>query len=105
MTLKELRKVKATRIRSEELQKAKEYVKGTAALSLDTTDAQAQFIGHTALVRGKTTGLQAYNAAIDAVTIHDVQRVAKELFKTELLNLTVIGPHKNDEALQKLLKL
>ncbi len=104
VTLAELQKLKRTRISDEELNKAKEYVKGTTALSLDTTDAKAQFIGHSVLVRGTTSGLREYNSAVNAVTAADVQHVAKELFKTERLNLTVIGPHKDSKPLLEALK-
>lgn len=103
--LGEYKKVKKTLLSSRELKKGKEYVKGTTALSLDTTDAQAAFIGHTALVRKSTKGLDAFNKAVDKVTAKQVREVARELFVTNNLNLTIIGPHKNEKDLLKLLKV
>tara|TARA_B100000745_G_scaffold299180_1_gene249408 strand:+ start:3380 stop:4669 length:1290 start_codon:yes stop_codon:yes gene_type:complete len=105
MILKELKKMTTKVVTPQELQKGKEYVKGTLALSLDTTDAQAQFIGYTALVRGKKTGLDAFNKEIDKVTANQLKEVATELFKTENLNLTIIGPHTDEKAFLKLLKV
>jgi len=105
VTLKELQKITKTLVSPAELKKAKEYVKGTAALSLDTTDARAQYIGYTALVQGKKGGLQAFNRQIDAVTPKQIRDAARELFTTNNLNLTIIGPHKNTEELLKLLKV
>jgi len=103
--LSELKKIKKTLLSTAELSKSKEYLKGTAALSLDTTDAQAQFIGYTTLVRKSTKGLKAFNTAIDKVTAQDVRAVAQEIFETNKLNLTIIGPHKDTAAYKKLLTL
>ena len=103
--LKELKKITQKGITTAELRKAKEYVKGTTALSLDTTDAQAQFIGYATLVRGEKSGLKKFNAMVDKVTTAQIHSVAKELFVTEKLNLTIIGPHKNTKDFLKILKL
>jgi predicted Zn-dependent peptidase len=42
---------------------------------------------------------------VDKVTGAQIQRVAKDIFKTDRLNLTVVGPHKNKKALTALLKV
>lgn len=105
ITVGELRKITKTKVGAAELKKAKEYVKGAAALSLDTTDAQAEYIGHMVLVKGVETGLDVFNKAVDAVTASQIQRVARELLKTEHLNLTVVGPHANEAQLVRLLKI
>ena len=41
---------------------------------------------------------------IDKVTIADVQRVAKDVFKPEKLNLALIGPYKDETRFKKLLR-
>lgn len=105
ITIQELRKVVKNKVTSAELKKAKEYVKGTTALSLDTTDAQAEHIGHSVLVKGTDESLEVFNAQVDAVTPAQVQRVAKNIFTTNHLNLTVIGPRGDTTALTKLLKI
>lgn len=103
MITKELQKITKKAVTETELSKGKEYVKGTTALSLDTTEMQAMFIGHAALVRNKKTGLKAFNKAVDAVTAKQVQNVARDLFKTNNLNLTIIGPHKDEKPFLKAL--
>jgi len=35
----------------------------------------------------------------------DIQRVAKDIFTLEKLNLAVIGPHKNKQKLEKILNI
>ncbi len=95
--LAELKKLTRTTITAEELKKAQEYVKGTTALSLEASNELAHYIGHATLVRGTLEPLTAFNTKIDAVTAADIKRVAKELFRTDHLNLMVIGPHKGKE--------
>ena len=103
--LAEVRKMKKTKLTDAELSKAKEYVKGTKALALDTTDAVAEYVGYAVLVRDEKRDIRAFNRAIDAVTNSDVQRVARELFTTDALNLAVVGPHKDTQTLETLLSV
>ena len=44
-------------------------------------------------------------AAIDAVTAEDLQRVARDLFREKWLNLSVVGPFRNDGAFVRALDL
>ena len=102
----QLKLLTVRKVGASELAKAKEYLKGTTALTLDTTDALAQHIGHAVLVRGGVESRALFNKKVDAVKAADVTRVAKALFTTDKLNLAVIGPHKGkEEKLLKLLKI
>ena len=42
-------------------------------------------------------------AKIDAVTVEDILRVSKDVFKNSKLNLAVVGPHKNKAVIGKVL--
>lgn len=99
----ELQKMTKTLVPAAELAKSKEYIKGTVALSLETTDAQAAHMGYAALVRKSTKDLKAFYRAVDKVSAEDVRRVAKELLVPSKFNLTIIGPHTNEKAFAKLL--
>jgi secreted Zn-dependent insulinase-like peptidase len=46
-------------------------------------------------------------AKIDAVSVNDIKKVAEDIFKSQKINLAVIGPldESAKETLQKLLKL
>jgi hypothetical protein len=50
-------------------------------------------------------GVSKNLAAIDKVTAEDIQRLAKEIFKTETLNLAIIGPYENIDNLKPLLEI
>ncbi len=103
--LQELKKIKTKKVGVKELRKAKNQLKGTLALSLDTSDAVANYFASSTVLRGKVTLPEDVAKKIDKVTAKDLQCVAKDIFKTEQLNLAVIGPHKNSAQLLKLLKL
>jgi len=105
LILKETKKLTMVKATPAELRKAKEYLKGTTALSLETTDAQADYIGYTTLVRGNPESLEEFYKKVDAVSAEHVCAVAQDMFTTNKLNLTVIGPHKNEKKLLKLLKI
>jgi predicted Zn-dependent peptidase len=102
--LAEFRKIKKTKVSKAELEKAKSYIKGTMTLSLETSDEIAGNAATSLLTFGKVRTLEEIIKGIDKVTANDVHRVAKDIFKTNGLNLAIIGPHSNKERLQKLLK-
>lgn len=89
-------------ITEKELKKAKEYVKGHLALSLEDTGRVGSFFGLRELLLGKTETPEDVFRGIDKVTIDDVLRVAKEYFVPERLNLTIIGPYKDQKRFEKL---
>lgn len=101
--LGELRKLRDEGITSEELQHVKEQNKGGMLLSLETTGAVASRNGSLMLRYGKIIPVEQVVAEIEAVTQEDVLRVAQRLIKTEALNLSLIGPYKDQAAFRDLL--
>lgn len=97
--LAEFKKIKRVKVSAEELKKAKSYMKGTMTLALETSDHVAENAATSIINLGRIRALEETFKAIDAVTAAGVQRVARDIFKTEHLNLAIIGPHSNREAL------
>lgn len=90
-------------ITATELKKAKEYLKGHLALSLEDTKAVDYFFGERQILLGEVETPEEIYKAIDKVSINDIVRVAKDLFRKEKLNLAMIGPDKGEERWEKLL--
>lgn len=90
-------------IEDKELLKAKEFIKGHVALSLEDTDSVNSFFGTKELLLGKIEIPQDIYDAIDKVTKEDVYKVAKRYFKAEKLNFALIGPFKDQKRFEKLL--
>lgn len=92
-----------SKVTESELKKAKEFLKGHMALSLEDTRSVNYFFGERQLLLKKVETPDQIFEAIDKVTVDDIVRVAKSLFKKEELNLAVIGPYEDKERFVKLL--
>ncbi len=103
--LKEYEKITRQKITSAELKKAKDYTKGTVLLEMESSDAQASFVGFQELLTNEILTLEEKFAKIEAVTIDDIQRVARDIFRPAKLNLALIGPFKNKAEFEKILNL
>ena len=103
--LKEYKKIVEEKVSEDELKKAKDYIKGRSILNMEESNAQATFYGAQELLENKLLTLEEKFAKIEAVTADDAQRVAKDIFRPEKLNLALIGPFKDKEKFQRLLKL
>lgn len=103
--LAEFRKIKRIKVSATELAKAKAYIKGTSTLALETSDAVAGNAATSVVSLGKVRTLEEILKAVDKVTAADIQHVARDILKTEGLNLAIIGPHLHKGDFLKLLRL
>jgi len=92
------------RVTAEELNKAKEFLKGRLILELEDSKNVAGLYGFQELLDKKVYSPKEMIGEIDKVTALDIQRVAKDIFQPEKLNLAVIGPFKEKERFENLLK-
>lgn len=102
--LKEYKKIIFEKIGAAELKKAKDYIKGKMILGLESSDAKASFYATQELLRKEILTPEQMLKKIEQVTAADIQRVARDIFKNEKLNLAMIGKHKDDKSFKKLLK-
>ena len=103
--LKEYKKLKQKKVGKRELQKAKDNIKGKMVLRLESSSSQASFYTDQELLEDKVLTPEELFKKIDAVTADDILKVAQDIFQPQKLNLALIGPFKNKERFQKLLKL
>lgn len=102
--LQEYKKTGMEKISREEIDKAKNYLRGRMMISLESSDAMAGFAAIQEMDAGKILTPGEKLARIDAVTADDLQRVANDVFTDDKLNLALIGPFKNKEMFEKILK-
>lgn len=86
-----------------EFTKAKNYLKGKFVLGLEDTRGLIMFGARREAVEDGYWEPAKALAAIEAITMEDVRRVAKQVFDREQLNLAVVGPFKDEERFAKLL--
>lgn len=103
--LKEYRKISQKKVSKDELKKAKNYIKGQTALTLETSDAQASFYSLQELFKKEILTPEEIYKKIDKITQNDILKIAKDIFRLGKLNLALIGPFKDKNKFQKLLKL
>lgn len=102
--LKEYKKIAKRKISDKELQKAKDYLKGKTVMGLESSNSVAEFLVTQEVYREEILTPDEIFEKLDKVTVEDIQRVAKDIFVLEKLNLAIIGPHKNNkEKLEKIL--
>jgi predicted Zn-dependent peptidase len=87
-----------------ELKKAKEYMKGRIALALEDTVSVCDYFGQRMLFMDSIETPEEIFDKIDAVTVDEIYQSATELFKPEHVNLSVIGPYKDEGRFGKLIK-
>lgn len=103
--LAEFKKIKRENVSAAELKKAKSFIKGAWAISLETSDAVAGDAASSLVSIGKIRKLEERLKHIDKVTAADVKRVANDILCTEKLNLAIIGPHAQKEKFLSLLRI
>jgi len=91
----ELVKVAATGLTAEELERGKGQVRGGLVLGLEDTGSRMSRIGKAELLAGDLWSTAEVLAAVEAVTVEDVQAVAATLLEVSP-TLAVIGPFDPD---------
>jgi predicted Zn-dependent peptidase len=82
-------------ITDEELDRAKQSIKGSLVLGLESTRNRMTRLGKSEITHGEILSLDELVDRVDAVTRDDVLRVARDLFGRERV-LTAVGPMKED---------
>lgn len=103
--LEECRKLMGEKVSESELAKAKEYLVGHMNMHLETSDAVANFYAIQEVVNHKLKNPEDWKKSIKAVTAADVQKVARDIFRNDKLNLAILGNAQNGAKLKKLLRL
>lgn len=109
--LAEYKKLAERPVKAEELNRVKQCLIGRGALQLEASDAVANWYGRQAILlkeQGHAGGIltpEVFYARIKKISANDIRRVAKEIFVNNKLNLAVIGPYREKERFEKILKL
>ena len=97
LTLAELAGLRAAPVPADELQRAKDHLKGSLMLSLENTSSRMSQLARQELFFGRQFTLDELLQAFDDVTAGDVQRVAEDLFRDGATVATVVGPAMSGE--------
>lgn len=94
--LNEFNKMRAKPPSLAELRRAKDFARGKMVLGLEDSYRTASFYVSQELLRKEIETPEEVLAKIEAVTAEDIQRVAKDIFVNQKLNLAIVGPFKKE---------
>jgi predicted Zn-dependent peptidase len=92
LTLVELGDLGRAEVPAEELRRAKDHLKGSLMLGLESTSSRMSHLARQEIYFGRQFTLDETLAEIEAVSADDVRRVAGDLFLGGDLVATVVGP-------------
>lgn len=92
LTLAELRGLREQVVPDDELVRARDHLKGSLMLGLESTSSRMSYMARQEIYFGRHDSLDDVLAAVDAVTADDVQAVAHDLFRDDSLVATLVGP-------------
>jgi predicted Zn-dependent peptidase len=87
----ELRRLVEDGVTGEELERARENVKGRTVLSMESTLTRMNRLGSSVLMGVPLLTVDEVLAAFDAVTLEDVVELARELWRPEALSAACVG--------------
>jgi predicted Zn-dependent peptidase len=93
--LKEFRQLKENPVGEEELRRAKDHLKGSLMLSLESTASRMSNLARQEMYFGRFFTLDELVESIESVTAADVQRIALTFFDAKQIALTVLGNLEN----------
>ena len=92
LVVEELRGLRRAAAPDEELRRAKDHLKGSCVLGLESTTSRMSQLAQCEMYFGRQVPLSETLAGIDRVTAEDVQRVAADLFRNGALAAAAVGP-------------
>ncbi len=100
----EIKKIKKEGLKSEEIYKAKEQLKGNYILGLESTSSRMTFLGKSELLLGKTYSQKEIIEKINNVNMHSLKHIIDKVFNSHKLNIAYVGNIKNKEDYESRIK-
>jgi predicted Zn-dependent peptidase len=91
LVMHELRELKENMVPEEELRRAKDNLKGSFMLGLESTVNRMSNLARQYIYFRRFSTMDEILADIERVTAEELQTLAKEFFQTERINLTMLG--------------
>ncbi len=102
---REYQRLKTEKVNDQELAKAKENLRGRLRLGLETSDSFASFFGLQEIINKQVLTPSQQWQKIAKISPDDILKVAKQVFRTENLNLAMIGLHCREEKIRSILNI
>ena len=104
--LKELRKIKDKKVPNKELSRAKDYLLGQIAMTLERPQGRMFYMADSYVNLGKIDNFRVIKEKINSITPADIMSLAGEIFKFKNMCISCVGNIENtlDKNIKKLIK-
>jgi predicted Zn-dependent peptidase len=89
--IEEFRDLKENGVRPDELQRAKDQLKGSLMLGLESTTNRMSNLARQQMYFGRFFSLDELTARIDEVTQESIAAITREFFRRDRISLTILG--------------
>jgi len=103
--LAEYKKISNQLVDLAELKKAKDYIHGKTIINLESSDDMVGWFIRQEILNKKVLTPAEFFKKVNSVTVQDINRVAKEIFQAQNLNLAIIGDKLNIKNIKNIFKL
>jgi predicted Zn-dependent peptidase len=91
LTLKEFRKLREQLVSPQELKRAKEYIKGSVMLGLESSSSRMTNLAQQLIYQGRLHKLEEILSAVERVTSSEIRQLANKMFDPFNFTLTALG--------------
>ncbi|KPJ69341.1 hypothetical protein AMJ44_04010 [candidate division WOR-1 bacterium DG_54_3] len=91
LILEQFTKIKKEGVKPEELERAREYLKGTLVLGMESTSSRMNWLAKSQFYYNRVMTIDEIFEKVDKVTQDDIIKLANQFFRDEYLTLAVIG--------------
>jgi predicted Zn-dependent peptidase len=91
VVLAELRRLRREPVGQQELHEAKEHLKGSLVLAMESSSSRMSRLAKQEIYFGRQTDLDELIAEVDAVTVDGIHQLAGELLAADELSVTALG--------------
>ena len=103
--LGEFHRLRESLLEPDELQRAKNYIKGKIVMGLENSEGLAYFLGKQELLQGRIRPVEEIMDEIEKVSREDIRRVSKNIFQQKNLNLALLGSFDGKPSFEGLLRI
>jgi len=105
LIMHEIKEMLHSGISQDEMEKAKEQLKGNYMLGLESTYSRMTSLGKSELILGRVTTPEEFISKIDQVTVDKVQSIIEQVFNIEKPCFVAVGKIKDDTDLMSYIEI
>ncbi|MCL2766411.1 MAG: insulinase family protein [Peptococcaceae bacterium] len=103
LVFKQIEDIRVNSVTADELQRAKDQIKGNLLLSLESVSSRMSRLGKSQLYLGRVISPDEVVEKLNKVSLADIQELAKSMLSPDKFSMATIGPWNDSDLLGKVL--